>query len=311
MILAHKIRLYPTKKQEQDLVRACGCSRFAYNWGLAEWDRMYKAGEKVNRFILCKKFNSIKKEQFPWIYESPKDANQYPFINLGKAFTSFFKKKSKYPKFKRKGVHDSFYVSSDKAILLDRIIKIYNLGTIKLAEELRFSGKIMSYTISRTADIWFVSIAVEMKDYSKQRISNNCIGIDIGIKNTVGMLKNHKLARSISDASFSEIRRQLEYKTKIYNNNIIIADRFYPSSKLCSNCGSIKKELKLSDRTYCCSECGFSIDRDVNAAKNLRTPGYRRSNACGQEGSGFRGNSETKLCLDETRINTYSLVSSY
>lgn len=83
-----------------------------------------------------------------------------------------------------------------------------------------------------------------------------------------GMLKNHKLARAIADIGFYELRRQLEYKSQIYGNILYIADRFYPSSKLCSDCGNIKESLSLGDRIYKCS-CGFKIDRDLNAAINL------------------------------------------
>lgn len=87
--------------------------------------------------------------------------------------------------------------------------------------------------------------------------------------NTSNMLKNHKLAKSISDASFYEIRRQFEYKAKFYGRKIYYVDRYFPSSKMCSNCGYIKSDLKLSDRTYRCAECGHIIDRDLNAAHNI------------------------------------------
>jgi putative transposase len=89
---------------------------------------------------------------------------------------------------------------------------------------------------------------------------------DLQIKN---MLKNRKLSKSLSDASFGEIRRQFEYKSKWYGFDLKIVDKFFPSSKTCSCCGSIKQDLKLSDRIYHCSVCGFELDRDMNAALNL------------------------------------------
>ena len=88
-----------------------------------------------------------------------------------------------------------------------------------------------------------------------------------------GMIKNHKLAKSIADASFSELRRQLEYKSNWYGKELIVINRLYPSSKTCSNCGNIKDELKLSDREYICDECGIVIDRDLNASLNILTVG--------------------------------------
>jgi len=83
------------------------------------------------------------------------------------------------------------------------------------------------------------------------------------------MIKNHCLAQAISDVGWAEFRRQLEYKADWYNCKIIVVDRFYPSSKKCSKCGNIKKDLTLSDRIYKCEVCGLEIDRDLNAAINL------------------------------------------
>jgi putative transposase len=84
------------------------------------------------------------------------------------------------------------------------------------------------------------------------------------------MLKNHKLAKSINNIGFYEFKRQLEYKCNWYGKELILANRFYPSSKLCSCCGNKKNDLKLSDRIYCCSNCELKIDRDLNAAINLK-----------------------------------------
>lgn len=88
--------------------------------------------------------------------------------------------------------------------------------------------------------------------------------------NVSGMLKNRKLSKSIIDAGFGMFSVMMEYKSKLYGNKLIYANTFYPSSKTCSNCGSVKKDLKLSDRTYKCDECNFEIDRDLNASINLK-----------------------------------------
>jgi putative transposase len=87
--------------------------------------------------------------------------------------------------------------------------------------------------------------------------------------NAAGMLQLRALARHVSDASFGEFRRQLEYKTAWYGTELVIADRWFPSSKTCSGCGSINSDLTLADRTYACTGCGLVIDRDLNAAINL------------------------------------------
>ena len=87
--------------------------------------------------------------------------------------------------------------------------------------------------------------------------------------NTKGMMKNHKLSKAIADSSFYEMKRLFEYKTKFYGGDIFLINRWFPSSKTCSNCGSIKEDLKLSDRIYNC-DCGFSMDRDLNASINIQ-----------------------------------------
>ncbi|MCB9062246.1 MAG: IS200/IS605 family element transposase accessory protein TnpB [Halobacteriovoraceae bacterium] len=102
-------------------------------------------------------------------------------------------------------------------------------------------------------------------------LTQNYKKIAIEDLNVKGMLKNHKLARAISDLGFYELRRQLKYKSALNDNVLFVADRFYPSSKKCGRCGKIKNDLKLKDRRYKCSHCGLDIDRDLNAAINLES----------------------------------------
>lgn len=91
--------------------------------------------------------------------------------------------------------------------------------------------------------------------------------------NVKGMVKNHRLAESISEMNFGEFIRILEYKASWYGRVVVRVDRFYPSSKTCNHCGYIKKDLKLSERQWICPECGELIDRDCNAACNIRDKG--------------------------------------
>jgi putative transposase len=87
--------------------------------------------------------------------------------------------------------------------------------------------------------------------------------------NLAGMVRNRHLARALSDSGLAELRRQLAYKTVWYGSRLIVADRFYPSSKTCSACGWVKAKLTLAERTFNCEACGLRIDRDLNAARNL------------------------------------------
>ena len=100
-------------------------------------------------------------------------------------------------------------------------------------------------------------------------------GIVIEDLNVSGMLKNKPLAKHIKDAMFYEFRRQLEYKCLQYGIYLVVADRFYPSSKMCSYCRNIKSKLNLKERVYKCSSCGLKKDRDLNAAENLAYYFYR------------------------------------
>ena len=92
--------------------------------------------------------------------------------------------------------------------------------------------------------------------------------------NVMGMMRNKHLSKAVQEQGFYELRRQIEYKAQWSGIKIIIADRFYPSSKTCIKCGRIKKELKLSERIYRC-ECGNEIDRDLQAAINLKRYGEK------------------------------------
>ena len=362
--LAHSIRLYPTASQEVFFKKACGTTRVAYNYGLQEYKRILNEGGKPNVYAIKKQFNGIKKEVFPWMSETHRDANSQPFANLQSAFNRFFKKFGGFPRYKKKGVRDSFYIANDQFQVDGNKFRVPKLGWVKGAEDLRFSGKITSATVKRKASYWFVVVSVETDKQFTTCENQEVVGVDLGIKtlatlsngkriesvnplrkklkklarlqrhaarkvkgscnrqkanrkvakvhyeiaclrkdtldklttylcksyktvciedlNVSGMLKNHKLALSISDLGFGEFRRQLEYKSKLYNNNLIVVDRWFPSSKLCSNCGQVKEELSLSEREYVC-DCGKVIDRDLNAAINLKNYGLKQLRAVSPE----------------------------
>lgn len=91
--------------------------------------------------------------------------------------------------------------------------------------------------------------------------------------NVSGMVKNHRIAKHIEDASFSTIRRMLEYKCPKYGSELRVIDRYFPSSKRCSNCGLVKAKLGLGERTFACERCGLEVDRDLNAAINILVAG--------------------------------------
>ena len=144
-------------------------------------------------------------------------------------------------------------------------------------------------------------------------IARNYSTVCIEDLNVAGMVKNHSLARSVSDAALGEFRRQLEYKTARNGAALRVVDRWYPSSKTCSNCGVVKAKLPLSERTFNCDVCGLSIDRDLNAAINIQVAGSAPEtlNARGEDvrrsdlvsGNADLGEARTKLaCQGAVRL---------
>lgn len=119
----------------------------------------------------------------------------------------------------------------------------------------------------------------DKKQYYLHQVSNTLINenqvICMENLNVKGMLKNHKLAESISEMNFGEFKQVLEYKARWYNRKLVFVDRFYPSSKTCSCCGFKYKNLTLKVREWTCPECNTKHDRDINAAVNILNEGMR------------------------------------
>ena len=119
--------------------------------------------------------------------------------------------------------------------------------------------------------------------------------------NVAGMVKNRRLARSVSDASLGEFRRQLEYKTARTGAALRVIDRWYPSSKTCSACGAVKAKLSLSERVYRCDACGLSIDRDLNAAINIKVAGSAPETLNAHGEAVKRGDLSDRATLDSVK----------
>ena len=377
--IAHKIRLGPNNVQKTYMNKAIGCARLAYNWALAEWKRAYAAGEKPNALKVRKSFNAIRREQFPFTYEISRAVTNHAILDLGQAFTNFFRGTAEHPVFKKKShTQGSFYIEGAvlkfKTIneLTNKEIKgqyvlIPKLGYVKMSERLRFNGKINSCVISKKADNYYISFSMEISQDEFKRthkfkepehlscgvdIGNiSAISLDNGYKvkppkplskankrykrlsrqlsrkqhprykgdktkrsknfikatrrlaklseriantrkdfnhketskvvadykfiametlNVTGMIKNRKLAKSISDVSYYDLSSKIEYKARYSNRYIYYADMFFASSKTCLKCDSKNSDLKLNDRIFVCPSCGFTIDRDTAASINLK-----------------------------------------
>jgi putative transposase len=395
MLIAHKIALNPNRRQLAYFAQASGVARFAWNWALAEWQAQFKAGGKPSEMSLRRQLNSIKREQFPWVFDVSKTAVQEAIIDLGSAFDRFFKKNARYPRFKAKDrARDSFCAANEVGTFRTdgKRIKLPVLGWVRMREAVRFSGTCKRVTISRTAGRWFASIMIDTDDVKPAVPPNVAIGVDLGVKmlatlsnappvsgpkphtrllkrlqrhsralsrkrkgsqnrrkakarlarlhcrianirkdalhkltttlakgyrrigiedlNVRGMSRNRCLARSVMDGGFYEFRQQLEYKTAWYGSQVVVADRWFPSSKTCSCCGVVKETLALSQRIFHCDDCGFECDRDVNAARNLeRLAASSAVTACGAERSGAVRKPRVKRAAKKQEENTASEVS--
>ena len=181
-VLSHKIELRPTPSQVLKLSRAAGCARFAWNWGLAEWNRRYEESltnpdrRRPNIVDIKKEWSQVKHSAFPWLSESPANANLQPFDHLGIAFKRFFQKKAGHPRFKKKGRHDSFYIDNQKMKLTDTLVRLPKIGAVRLTEPLRFDGKILRGVVSREADRWFLSMSVDLQNASRPRTGEETVG---------------------------------------------------------------------------------------------------------------------------------------
>lgn len=247
--ISHKIELVPNNKQKSYFRKAFGCARLAYNWGLAEWQRRHKEGEKVDAYGLKKAFNAIKKEEYPFVLEVTKYATQQPFINLGKAFKKFFEDLKRgavsYPQFKKKKDNEgSFYIGGDQVSLSDtnrnsmalkkmphnerqkcQYLKVPNLGWVKMTERLRFIGKVNGVVVSQQGDKYFASFSVQVTEEEYRRThpktcscrENRNAGIDLGIKSALvlsnGVAVENPKPLKDNLRKIKRISRQLDKRT--------------------------------------------------------------------------------------------------
>ena len=363
----YKYRIYPTEEQKVIFSKHFGCCRFVYNYFLNREKEFYLNNKEDIESKRIKGHNTAfdnqkvltqmkKQEEFSWLKEVGSHSLGITLKNLEIAYNNFFKKRAKFPKFKKKSHYQSYNIDNLTLYIEEGRVYIPKIKDgVKIIEHRPLEGKILNGTISKTADEkYFISITVE-KEIEELPVETNKIGLDLGIKdfavisngtkisnphfkkkevkklkklqralsrkqknsrrrekcriklarkqnkivnkkndflhklssklinenqvicledlNVKGMVKNHRLAESISECSWFEFVRQLEYKAKWYGRTVVKIDRFFPSSKTCSNCGFIKDNLTLKEREWTCPKCGAELDRDLNASKNILKQG--------------------------------------
>ena len=245
--IAHKIELVPNNKQKTYFRKAFGVARLAYNWGLAEWQRRYKEGEKCSFIALNNAFNAIKEEQFPFVYEVTKWAPAQAFRNVASAYKKFFEDLKKgivsYPRLKRKKDNQgSFYFTvvklsdvntNSKAFksmthnerLKRQYLKVPNLGCVKMTQRLRFNGKINGVVISQEGNRYFASFSMQITEeeylrthpHAKEIRKEASVGIDVGIKSALvlsdGIAVENPKPLKRNQRKIRRLSRQLDKRT--------------------------------------------------------------------------------------------------
>ena len=196
---AYRYELKPNVQQRMLLAKHAGAARFTFNWGLQKRIDLYNQEKKsTNAIEQHRQLNSLKAAEFPWMYELSKCAPQEALRDLDKAFRHFYRgiqKGSKvgFPRFKKKGIRDSFRLTG--AIKVNKAsVQLPRLGVIRLKETSAVEGHILSATISRQADRWFVSVTVEQQMDPPAPVQGAPIGIDLGITAFVTTSEGFKIS---------------------------------------------------------------------------------------------------------------------
>ena len=359
----YKFRIYPTKEQEILLSKHFGSIRYVYNLFLDKRTKFYLNAKEKQLAKKSLNYNEMSAEltklksntETEWLNECNSQSLQHSLKHLETAFNRFFKKKSKYPRFKNRRSKQSFRLPQFVSVEDGRIYFPKFKEGIKIDQHRKIEGSIENATISRNvAGQYFACIGVTKNIEIKLEL-NNAVGIDLGIKSLVvcsdgirfknikplkqleklvrirqksvsrtgkksigrikarlklgklhvkianirsnhlhqishklvsenqtliledlsvkNMMGDHRYAKSIGDCSWSELVRQICYKSEWYGRKVIKIDRYFPSSKTCSNCGYIKDDLTLKDREWNCPKCNYKHDRDLNASLNILKQG--------------------------------------
>jgi putative transposase len=364
MIKAHKIRLNPTIEQRIYFHRAAGVARFAWNWALAEYQRLKAAGQEIDWNEIKKAFRAKIDAEFPWVREVTKCAAEQAIDDLRQSINTYYKTKKNHPRSKvkfpgwrrRSRKVGGFGLNNDKFSTNGHSVRVPKLGDVNLAETVRFQGKVLSGRIKEQGGHWYLIVTVEVEIVIQPAANpRRSVGIDFGLSRfatlsngewsetqapyrkaecklkrlqrglarkqkgsnnrrkwklkiarahaRIANLRNdflHKFTtkvatafsivcvedlslrgwialagKSTHDAGVGKAIAQLEYKSQERGGSVQKVGRFFPSSKRCHACGHINPELKLSDRSWVCPQCGVRHDRDLNASINQELEGVR------------------------------------
>lgn len=372
----YKFKLDPSAADIHQLERAAGARRFVFNWALAKRRDSYKAtGKSISWAHLSLELTALKSQLgYEWLKEVDSQLLQQALADCKRAFTNFFEKRARFPKFKKKYSGKQSFRVPQRVKVENGSIYIPKVGWVKIRQSQAVDLPIKSATFKRNASgKWFVTLVAEFHLPEVDALPfepETSVGIDVGFEKFAAtsdgeVIENprfyrraerkikrahrrfsrrkkgsanrrkariqlareyekisnkradhcHKfssttirensticcetlnlkamskttLGKSVMDAAHRETFRQLEYKGRWNNRNVVFIDRWFPSSQLCSLCGYRHSSLRRDERHWTCPDCGTHHDRDVNAAQNIKNEGLRifavghteNSNACG------------------------------
>ena len=265
MLKAYCYRIYPTNVQQQILRMQFGAVRFVYNYFLAERQDQYEKKEPhLSFFDLCHKLVELKQsDDRAWLYRTNAQSLCQSLKNLDAAYQNFFQKRAGHPRFKsRRNGHQSMAYPQG-AFVEGNHLHIPKLGRVSIRLSRPFSGTMKTVTLKKTpTHKYYVSILVDDQHPLPKPIQelNLVSGVDV---------------------AWGEFVRQLEYKCRWAGKHLVRVDRFYPSSKTCAECSTKNEELTLKERIWTCADCGVALDRDANAAQNIRVAGMHKMSEAG------------------------------
>src|SRR5919204_590470 len=273
----YRFRLEPTAEQEQRLRQFAGARRFIWNWALQQRREHHRrTGKSLPARELSAHLTALKDQpETAWLREMDSQLLQQVLADLQRAYVNFFERRARYPRFKsRKRDTARFRIPQ-------RVHSRRQKGSRNKARARSKVARVHQRIANQRAHF--------CHDLTTKLIRKHQAVCIEGL-NVKGLART-KLATSFYDAALGQIRRQLVYKGEWFGMHVVVVDRFFPSTQLCSVCGYKNTTLTLEDRAWTCPVCGTTHDRDLNAAVNIKKEGLRllavghteSLNACGAD----------------------------
>lgn len=275
VVRGHRRELNPNNVQRTLFAKCAGTARFAWNWALAERQRLFKEREGKERFTNAigqhRILNALKKTEFPWMYEVSKCVPQEALRNLDNAYRLYrlarkTGRKVRLPKFKKKGkARDSFAFTTEPIRAEGTHIVLPRIGRVRVKESAVFDGRILRATVSREADRWFVSFSVEEEVEEFARPTGPVIGVDLGV-NHMAILSDGRVVENPKPlkAGLRKIRklsRELNRRIKGSNNRGKTVDRL---AKAHWRIGNVRRDALHKATTVLAKNHGEVVIEDLN-----------------------------------------------